>query len=152
MAFTSDKAESFSSKEETPQLKRLGLPRYRSSTPLSFNSPMYEVEQTPFVDTIEKEATGGSQDASHRVSWVLNRDEAARPRRWSRIAYAVVGTLSIIIWFIVMYAFSRAGFSYSTVSAGYGLSSSTQNRVGFSFRYRYLPDAHERYTGFYKVV
>jgi hypothetical protein len=112
--------------EDTVSLRRLTLPDYRNyqyanleqqPAPQSPYEPcaspsIYELEKSPFADTIEQEAkvgrrpsttAGGSRSrhTHHRKSWEESWEQAVQVGRWPRIIYAVIGVLFVIVWMIV---------------------------------------------------
>lgn len=158
MAFTLRRAEylSPSPKESTVQFKQPHLLGNVPRTPLSSRSPpMYEVEQTSFVDTTEKGATVGSPE---KGSWARDWDEAVKVGRWPRIIYATVGTFFMGFWLIVTFQFDQFELNYQTANMDNVrervFPPSTQDPVRGSFQCRCLSGAHRifRYIGHYKVA
>jgi hypothetical protein len=116
MAYSPHRFGYTSPDEETKPLKRLSLVESSLASPSTYAPPYtpqatYELEKSPFVDTVEPEAKVGWQPTPpgrrktrHRMSWESleeSWDQAVQVGWWPRVIYAVIGVLFVIIWMIV---------------------------------------------------
>lgn len=138
VGYTSPDEDTVPLNPRTVPLKRLSLPSYAQSTPLPYASPShYELEKSPFADTVEQEAAVGRRPdgmarrhTQHRKSWEETWDEAVKIGRWPRIIYAGVGVLFVVIWLIVTFGFDRFELAYQTENMNEERESASSSSAG----------------------